>query len=1464
MAEFKDFFISYGRRESLGFVARLHRELKLAGYDAWFDKVNIPDGDDYAERINHGIESAHNFVVVMAPRLLTSPYCLIELEYARILGKRVIPVNQSVIFDAPEQELSEEDRQVLANFYRHHGAPDPNILTTMDVLKRAHALVGATDWVDGKETLSDDDCNRLMEWARPYENYWHKHDDPEYLRDLDPDAMCFGTCVDDLSGVAERVMTVTERRRDYVHAHTEVLEKALRWQKNQRVNRFLLTGKERRTAEEWLLAEFHPPNQPPCIPSDLHCDFICESRKNAENLMTDVFICHASDDRHIRDQVIRSLSRCAVTAWTHDRDIQKGADYGRAIKEGIENADNFFFFICPGSVASEYCRKELDHALRYEKRIVPLLIASTPEADIPETVRRLQYTDFTDNEDPSDYDRDIDDILRILRHDRAYYKDHKILLACALKWDAEDRKSSFLLRGFNLENAQTWLRMNNQRTEHPPTELHVDLIGASVAARGSLGTDVFISYSRKDGDFARKLNTALQKAGKTTWFDQESISKGVDFEKAIYDGIEKSDNFLFVLTPDAVESEYCEGEVNYAAGLSKRFITVLSRETDPGKMPGAMRKINWIDFKDAPFDESFPELIQAIELDREHARMHTVFQQRAVEWTEHDRGEEFLMNITACVQAETWIEEADEAGKQPPPTPMHRDFITGSRASIDAAERDSRLRRWIAFTFITAGMIIAMILAGYAFHEQRIAEKNYKQAKANELAHISAALRDDGDYTRAIRVAQAAYEIDQEHAPASVNQALIDAHNMVAIGKQSFFYQNVLYHESGLNMAEYSPDGKVILTASKDGTAKIWSDKGKLKAILPHGANIRKAVFSVDGARIVTMGAGKMLKLWSADGELIKDLHGHGCDDQGHCQVNNVAFSPDGERMVSVADDSSIILWDKNGNLLHKEDKAHRKFIYVAGFSPDGSKLVTASGDLKSSVTLWDGSTVRRLSDIVEDSCPHQEKWLCGISEALFSSNGQRIFVASSDHGFRVFDLKGNLLEKCDQHSKNVRVLVPTPDGKGVAGGTEDGVIIEWNEAGIVRRQIPAHIGAINSLAYSKDGSLLLSAGADHSAKLWDERGRLLINYRGHKDEVNTARFSPVQPFIVTASSDGSARLWSVQGITTPVFHHENYLATALFIHDGKRILIGMEGPKVLLWNIDNASVIREYGPYGADDFGNRRFYSLSLSPDGKRFVSTCNDYLIRIQDVETGETIKSWEGVHRRSCTPNGWCGPTNAVYSKDGGMIATTDFIGKVAIWDAEGNFIHQFQDDDKKEIRGLAFSPDSRNLLTGSHSNTVKLWSMKGELIRKFDGHKAYVYWVAFSPDGKWIASASADHTSRLWHTEGKKSTVILKGHNNEVRSIAFSSNGNYVATASNDKTAKIWDMNGQLIRTLKGHQKPVRTAVFSPSGETVLTASEDMDARIWHSTKYIYEWLIKANLYQLSNEERKNLALKNTDR
>ncbi len=112
-----------------------------------------------------------------------------------------------------------------------------------------------------------------------------------------------------------------------------------------RLNNHLLVGKERKAAEEWLLTEFTPPNQPPCQPSNLLCEFIGEARKNAENRITDAFICSASGNKAIREQLIQALLRHAITSWSYETDIQKSVSYEEAIKRGIEGADNFFFLI---------------------------------------------------------------------------------------------------------------------------------------------------------------------------------------------------------------------------------------------------------------------------------------------------------------------------------------------------------------------------------------------------------------------------------------------------------------------------------------------------------------------------------------------------------------------------------------------------------------------------------------------------------------------------------------------------------------------------------------------------------------------------------------------------------------------------------------------------------------------------------------------------------------------------------------------------------------------------------------------------------------------------------------------------------------------------------------------------------------------------------------------------------------
>ena len=105
---------------------------------------------------------------------------------------------------------------------------------------------------------------------------------------------------------------------------------------------------------------------------------------------------------------------------------------------------------------------------------------------------------------------------------------------------------------------------------------------------------IFISYSRKDIDFAQKIVTALADNNLDTWVDWKSIPKGEDWEQEIYRGIEEADAFLFLISPDSVASEMCNKEIAHAVKNGKRILPIVVRNADPEIIHPEISKRNWI------------------------------------------------------------------------------------------------------------------------------------------------------------------------------------------------------------------------------------------------------------------------------------------------------------------------------------------------------------------------------------------------------------------------------------------------------------------------------------------------------------------------------------------------------------------------------------------------------------------------------------------------------------------------------------------------------------------------------------------------------------------------------------------------------------------------------------------------------------------------------------------------------
>ena len=109
-----------------------------------------------------------------------------------------------------------------------------------------------------------------------------------------------------------------------------------------------------------------------------------------------------------------------------------------------------------------------------------------------------------------------------------------------------------------------------------------------------------------------------------------------------------------------------------------------------------------------------------------------MLQQRASDWAENNRSADFLLNITACANAESWRKSAQEANKQPAPTSLQQEFIQHSREAIDAAARAERRRRNKILGSVTAGLIIAVLLSVFALFQMREAKKAQTEAESQK------------------------------------------------------------------------------------------------------------------------------------------------------------------------------------------------------------------------------------------------------------------------------------------------------------------------------------------------------------------------------------------------------------------------------------------------------------------------------------------------------------------------------------------------------------------------------------------------------------------------------------------------------------------------------------------------------------------------------------------------------------
>jgi WD40 repeat protein len=478
---------------------------------------------------------------------------------------------------------------------------------------------------------------------------------------------------------------------------------------------------------------------------------------------------------------------------------------------------------------------------------------------------------------------------------------------------------------------------------------------------------------------------------------------------------------------------------------------------------------------------------------------------------------------------------------------------------------------------------------------------------------------------------------------------------------------------------------------------------------------------------------------------------------EGHTDyIYSATYSPDGNKLLTASGDKTAKLWDiKSGKLLHSF-QGHTDVVRSANFSPDGLSIVTGSDDNTS--IEWDTQTGKLLYDFKDKA---------EVRSVVYSPDGKKIATGNDNYTVNVWDAQTNKLIYVIKGGDPVF----SPDGKRIVTNESNYNVSLWDsEKGKLLLRLKGHTDAVFSNTFSPDGKNIVSASRDNTAKVWEvQTGKLLNTLTGHTDWVWTARFSPDGKSIVTASRDNTAKVWdALTGkILYPLAGHKDEVTSATFSPDGKSILTS-DFSFSLIWDSKDGKLLHSM-------IGGNAAYS----PNGKTFVTNGHN-ISKIWDSYSWKLIRVFEG-------------HTSYVYS--------------------------------------VAFSPDKTKILAVSEDSRGILFDLKSGEILTILNDISYGNAI-FSPNGKIIAAASSKFALKLWDTQSGRLLDSLLGHTDDIWSISFSTDGGKIATASYDKTAKIWDVKScKLICNLVGHTDMVLSAYFSPDGNYIVTDSKDYTAKIW---------------------------------